>query len=323
MSELISIIVPVFNAEKYLNKCIQSILGQTYSNIELLLIDDGSTDSSGAICDNYGSQDSRVRVFHKLNEGVSVARNWGLDNAKGEWITFVDSDDWIDADMYEQMYNAAMQKKADMVSCDLLMEHKDYSRILSCNNKYDDHKLMYDCLVPISVEYFAMWNKLVSREVYDRGRIKASIGLNMWEDVELMTKIRYFSKSSCVINKPYYHYNKTNENSITNSLKLINQVEGQIQRVKQIELFFSQQGELPKYKHFVSLLKFQAKKALFDNYTQKWVDTFPEAKWSLIKLRKHLSKRELIKYSLLSFGGRIGFKLYENCFTKNRKYFSC
>ena len=119
MSELISVIVPVYNVEKYLDKCIQSILGQTYSNIELLLIDDGSTDSSGAICDKYVTQDSRVRVFHKSNEGVSAARNWGLDNAKGEWIAFVDADDWIDSDMYERMYNAAVQNQTDMVSCDL------------------------------------------------------------------------------------------------------------------------------------------------------------------------------------------------------------
>ncbi len=94
-SPLISIIVPVYNTEKYLDQCIQSVLAQTYTNWELLLIDDGSTDSSGAICDRYAEQDSRIRVFHKPNGGVSSARNLGLDNARGEWITFVDSDDWV------------------------------------------------------------------------------------------------------------------------------------------------------------------------------------------------------------------------------------
>lgn len=305
MSELISIIVPVFNTEKYLDKCIQSILGQTYSNIELLLIDDGSTDSSGAICDKYVTQDSRVRVFHKPNEGVSIARNWGLDNAKGEWITFVDSDDWIDTDMYEEMYNAVMQNKADMVSCDLLMEHKDYSRIFSYNNKYDDHQLMYDCLVPISVEYFAMCNKLVSREVYDRGGIRASIGPNMWEDVELMTKIRYFSKSSCVINKPFYHYNRMNESSITSTLKVLSRVEGQVERVKEIERFFIKQGEDNKFKHFISLLKFEAKSALFGYDKRVWMKTFNEAKWSLHKLLHVYRKQLILKFYLISFWGHL------------------
>lgn len=96
----ISVIVPVYNTEKYLHRCIDSILAQTFTDFELLLIDDGSKDNSGKICDEYAAKDSRVRVFHKANGGVSSARNLGLDNAQGEWITFVDSDDWVEKDAY-------------------------------------------------------------------------------------------------------------------------------------------------------------------------------------------------------------------------------
>ena len=96
MTPKISVIVPVYNTEQYLRRCIDSVLAQTYQDFELLLIDDGSTDSSGAICDEYAARDSRVRVFHKVNGGVSSARNVGLDNARGEWVTFVDSDDYIE-----------------------------------------------------------------------------------------------------------------------------------------------------------------------------------------------------------------------------------
>ena len=92
----ITVIVPVYNTEKYLRRCVDSILAQTFTDFELLLIDDGSTDGSGAICDEYAKKDSRVRVFHKEIGGVSSARNLGLDKAYGEWISFVDSDDWID-----------------------------------------------------------------------------------------------------------------------------------------------------------------------------------------------------------------------------------
>lgn len=95
VSPKISVIVPVYNAEKYLHRCIDSILAQTFTDFELLLINDGSKDSSGAICDEYTQKDSRVRVFHKENGGVSSARNVGLDEAKGEWVTFIDSDDWV------------------------------------------------------------------------------------------------------------------------------------------------------------------------------------------------------------------------------------
>ena len=90
---MISVIVPVYNTEKYLNRCVDSVLSQTYTDFELLLVDDGSTDSSGTICDSYALQDERVRVFHQVNGGVSSARKLGLDNAQGEWVTLIDSDD--------------------------------------------------------------------------------------------------------------------------------------------------------------------------------------------------------------------------------------
>ncbi|MBR5148258.1 MAG: glycosyltransferase family 2 protein [Bacteroidaceae bacterium] len=100
---MISVIVPIYKVEQYLHRCIDSILSQSYADFELLLIDDGSPDGCGAICDDYAAKDSRVRVFHKENGGVSSARNLGLDNAQGEWITFVDSDDWLESDFLEKL----------------------------------------------------------------------------------------------------------------------------------------------------------------------------------------------------------------------------
>ena len=94
----ISVVIPIFNADKYLHRCINSVLSQSYTDFELLLIDDGSTDKSGKICDEYAREDDRVRVFHKENGGVSSARNLGLDNAKGEWVSFVDADDRVETD---------------------------------------------------------------------------------------------------------------------------------------------------------------------------------------------------------------------------------
>ena len=104
---MISIIVPVYNAENFLRRCIDSILAQSYTDFELLLVDDGSPDNCGAICDEYATQDSRVRVLHKENGGVSSARNLGLDNAQGEWVTFIDSDDWVESDFLEKMMISA------------------------------------------------------------------------------------------------------------------------------------------------------------------------------------------------------------------------
>ena len=120
---MISIIVPVYNVEPYLRKCLDSILDQTYRDLEILIIDDGSTDGSGAICDEYAGKDDRIKVFHTENKGLSAARNLGLDNASGDWIGFVDSDDWIEPDMYEVLLRKAEETGADVVECGC---HIDY-----------------------------------------------------------------------------------------------------------------------------------------------------------------------------------------------------
>ena len=114
----VSIIVPIYNVGIYLKKCIESILNQTLAEIEVILVNDGSTDDSGLICDSYAQKDSRIRVIHKKNEGVSIARNVGIEAAQGEYIGFVDADDWIDVDMYSALYNLAEVNVADIVMCD-------------------------------------------------------------------------------------------------------------------------------------------------------------------------------------------------------------
>ena len=106
-SPRISVIVPVYNVEQYLPRCVESILAQTYENLEILLVDDGTKDNSGAICDAYARQDARVKAIHKKNGGLSSARNAGIDAATGEYLSFVDSDDWIEPQMYERLYEAA------------------------------------------------------------------------------------------------------------------------------------------------------------------------------------------------------------------------
>ena len=117
MNPLISVIVPVYNVEDYLRKCLDSIVNQTYKNLEIILIDDGSTDNSGIICDEYAAKDNRIRVIHKANGGLSDARNAGLKIAKGEYIGFVDSDDYIAEDMYEFLYNFAVKNNLDVAMC--------------------------------------------------------------------------------------------------------------------------------------------------------------------------------------------------------------
>lgn len=131
MKPLISVIVPVYNVEPYLRKCLDSIVNQTYKNLEIILVDDGSTDNSGIICDEYANKDNRIKVIHKANGGLSDARNKGLDIVKGEYTGFVDSDDYIAEDMYEYLYNFAIENDLDVAmcaSCDVYQNKKIYPK---------------------------------------------------------------------------------------------------------------------------------------------------------------------------------------------------
>lgn len=119
MESLISIVVPVYRVEKYLSKCIDSIIRQTYKNLQIILVDDGSPDRCGVICDEYEKKDSRIEVIHKPNGGLSDARNAGIDIAKGDFISFVDSDDWLLSDFYQHCYETFIKYEADMVACPL------------------------------------------------------------------------------------------------------------------------------------------------------------------------------------------------------------
>ena len=133
-----SIIVPVYNIEKYLPSCIDSVLSQSFYDYELILIDDGSTDNSGFICDKYAEKDNRIKVIHKENGGVSSARNLGLDNAKGEWITFVDSDDWIGKNYFQILEND-INEEIDWVLINLI---KSYDKHQTLITKFINNKLI-------------------------------------------------------------------------------------------------------------------------------------------------------------------------------------
>lgn len=150
-NELISVIIPIYNVEKYIARCLDSIINQTYKNIEIILIDDGTKDSSGVIADEYAKKDRRIRVIHKQNEGLGLTRNVGIENAKGEYIAFVDSDDYIDIDMYEKMYNQLKENELDAVLCDYKRLTKDGKFLNNCekfNNKIYEKKEIKSEILP-------------------------------------------------------------------------------------------------------------------------------------------------------------------------------
>ncbi len=231
----IAVIVPVYNVEKYLDKCVNSILYQTYNDFKLILVDDGSTDKSGAMCDSYAENDCRIHVIHQKNEGVSVARNTGIDyvcnNTDCDWICFVDSDDYINQKFLEILFDISNKDKTDLVMCDyttktdeISLEKCIDSQILSPENVYVSFPRITNNI----------WAKLYKTDLFKKHRFPVG---KIMEDAHTFYKVLFDAKKVSVINIPLYFYT-INLNGIYNSkwkperLEAITATQNQVQFMK-------------------------------------------------------------------------------------------
>ena len=219
MEKMLTIVVPVYNVQKYIYKCVDSILSQTYKNIEVILVDDGSPDECGTICDKYAEKDKRVRVIHKKNGGLSSARNSALDIANGDYVGFVDSDDWIEPTMYEEMVQFLEDENCDMVEC-------------AINNVIDDKKtIISDCGKEVlsgrealmrrldTIKHFTMprpsvWSKLYRGDFWKNKRFPEG---KIHEDYFLTCMALYEANRVGLIHKGLYNHLKNNPSSICNT----------------------------------------------------------------------------------------------------------
>ena len=214
---LISVIVPVYKVERYLPRCIESILRQTYTNFELILIDDGTPDRSGMICDRYAEKDARIRVIHKENGGVSTARNAGIDAAKGEWITFVDADDWVSNDYIEALVTPLLQGQYDLsVGSIEVREIRKASKPLKSEsldiiNASDERRIAFLC----RHEFYGPWIKLYSSEIIKKNNVYFVVGMKYGEDLAFVLEYLKYCKKICALEKIIYYYNRLNTNAAT------------------------------------------------------------------------------------------------------------
>ena len=213
-NELISVIVPVYNVEQYLEKCVNSIINQTYKNLEIILVDDESTDSSGELCDKLAGKDDRIIVIHKKNGGVSDARNYGIEKAKGNYIGFVDSDDFIDEEMYEKLYEVLIKEDADVVECGFKIVYPNKIELFTEQKYYkvcNKEEYLEEFLI-IEKIFGSVWTKL----------IKSDIAKKVTFPVDKINEDAYYSynlienaNKFIIFDKPYYNY-FMRKNSITN-----------------------------------------------------------------------------------------------------------
>ena len=215
MCDLISVIVPVYKAEKYLDKCVESIVNQTYKNLEIILVDDGSPDNCPQICDEWAKKDGRIKVIHKENGGVSSARNTALDICLGEYVTFADSDDFIEANMLEAMMKTAEKAKAEVVVCGFTFEEngQEISKIPFNNKVYTNkNNELLNAYISDEIRPEAC-AKLIKKSVIGKTRFDPSVKYG--EDQLFNYEI--FKKCTCLagVENGYYHYVQNSGNSST------------------------------------------------------------------------------------------------------------
>lgn len=232
MEELVSVIVPVYNVEKYLDECITSIVLQTYENLEIILVDDGSTDCSGKKCDEWKERDDRIIVMHQENKGVSAARNMGLSKSLGQWIAFVDSDDYIEKNYIGKLLFLNKKWKTKVSCC-----QRDAQELYVGN----DEQCMESKLFLLSECYrTAMWYYLYKKELFEgvlfpEGKVS--------EDVAVLYKIIYRAKKVAVTSDVLYHY-RIRKGSLSNKDQRITQCDiDRIDILKEKAAFFENKGE--------------------------------------------------------------------------------
>ena len=205
---MISVIVPVYNVKKYLRVCVESIINQTYRDLEILLIDDGSTDGSGELCDKLAKCDERIRVIHKSNGGLSSARNKGIDLAKGEYLLFVDSDDYIHPKMVGHLYELADNGKYKITMCNVHKVNEKETKCINHRNLDESSEKLLSrnqVLKGICIDwrYVVTWNKLYNRTVFDNLSFKEDI---VNEDFEIAVKLYDKVPQIMVTNAQLYYY---------------------------------------------------------------------------------------------------------------------
>ena len=299
---LISVIVPIYNVEEFLPQCVESIINQTYTNLEIILVDDGATDASGIICDKYAKIDNRIKVVHKSNGGLSDARNAGIDVAQGEFIAFVDSDDYIDENMYELMFKAQSEYDADIVRVDYRMvggnKYKKHSphypkRAISVHQGFEPLKMLL-----LDEFHLSAWDKLFRKSYISNTRFVKGM-LN--EDVRFLLDL--LKHEGRVVEIQYVCYNyRVRPGSITNSNmrsyhNLLENAQYFIEQVSNLQIPCSKEATHYKYSCCVHFCYACMKK----NTILQEQDTYNNCKKQIRKglLRALVSSRSL-KGKLLS-----------------------
>lgn len=301
----VSVIVPIYKVEKFIERCLRSLMEQTLNSIEYIFVNDNTPDKSMDILEKVIKEypnriNSIIIKNNKENKGSSAARNCGLNLSTGEFIIYCDSDDWVEKDMYEKMYNTAKETNADIVTCNYIYEYATRSDIHK--QEYTDDKI--DCIKRIfkGELHAGTWNKLIKRNLYVENGIFFPENINMWEDVLTLIPLIYKSNKIVYINDNLYHYVQYNSGAMTKSLKHETLID-LIDAIRIIDIFIKKNNLIDLYNDF-NYLKLTVKINLLLNSNGKqqriWNKLYPE------------TNRYILNHKMMSIYWRIAL-LFSSC----------
>lgn len=266
----ITIVVPVYNVEKYVAKCIDSLLAQTFTDLEILLVNDGSTDGSAKICEEYARKDSRIKVIHQENQGLSAARNTGIEHASGKFLGFIDSDDYIDEDMYEVLYNQLQENQADISVCGIYNEYADVVRRACPTDEFmvvSQKEAMRLVLEANKISVNAV-NKLYKKEIFQE--LRYPVG-KLSEDAHVILEILLQAKTIVISTVPKYHYIHRGNSITTSPYKSgdLSVIEAYSKNKRIIEKYYPDLLEVAEFRCFFSYFYVLDKMALSKEFKAK------------------------------------------------------
>ena len=321
---IISVIVPIYNASQFLKKCLDSILAQTYQKFELLLINDGSTDTSLAMASSYAQQDSRILIVNQANLGVSAARNKGISMAKGDYITFIDADDWIDPTYFDSLFEGTkLDDKVDLVCCGYY-DYSVYAQKLPINDfsNIDAFGVSTDAFMRALLYGTAgvPWAKLYNTAIIKQNNISFNSAIKMSEDLVFNMQYASHSKIVSIIDKNLYHYNRLNSKSLSskldptyfNSYQLSAELIKKTWIEKGLESYFIQQWCEQRMHNFVVTVSVNIaldSKEKFSNRGQK-IKLFLADKLSVHAVSVYEHYKSDLKYFLLKQKSYYNFIIY-------------
>lgn len=288
---IISVIVPVYNTKEYLRRCLDSVLAQTYKDFECILVDDGSTDASGKICDEYAAKDNRFKPFHKDNEGISATREFGIQHASGQYIQFVDSDDWIEPDMLEKMYVMAINENADIVGCNFIEDFLN-KKVKHCTYYKDKESFLRDV---IASKWGVLWKIMFKRSLLLDYNIHFPKGIDGGEDYFVVSYLLLSCNQAVCVDDYLYHYFRANPSSFITTPS-IKKAMYQVDATSLVEQRLERMHLLPEYSLELCIRKASVKSMVMSVNIKMGCLIFPEINKWYVKYKNSRKLYRLIIY---------------------------